>query len=60
MLCYMAKGDFEVVYGIKLANQLNQYWEIFLDYLGGANEEERETEESASMHAQSLSRTDSL
>lgn len=55
MLCYMAKGDLEVVYGIKLANQLNQYWETFLDYPGRAIMEERETEESASTHVQSLS-----
>lgn len=55
MLCHRAKGDFEVVYGIKLANQLNQYWETFLDYVGRANMEERETEESVSMLVQSLS-----
>lgn len=55
MLCHRAKGAFEVVYGIKLANQLNQYWETFLDYVGRANMEERETEESVSMLVQSLS-----
>lgn len=55
MLCYMAKGDLELYMGSKLANQLNQYWETFLAYPGRAIMEERETEESASMHVQSLS-----